>query len=134
MASILYSLVGEKDKNIMSNCGQVLNKNIVQIKTGNPSCHFKFPISEWPKWSICQNDGTLEYNGKLYCAKHYGLLTGDADRKFLFKLCNDILDLADNGNYSNGIVYQGMDEGDVFASQMLKEYRDALSTIILESS
>jgi hypothetical protein len=103
---------------------------MIQLKTSNPSCQFKFPIPAWPRWSVCQQDGELEFNGKLYCAKHYGLLTGDEDRAFLFNLCFDLLDLAEHGDYCNGNTHQGLDEGDVLAHNMINEYRDSLTTII----
>jgi hypothetical protein len=99
----------------------------MNIQTGKPSCKFKFHVSRWPGWSICQNDGTLEFNGKLYCPEHYGLLTGDNRAAFLLQLCGDILSLAEQGDYRNGVTFQGMDEGDILANRMLKEYKDALT-------
>ena len=44
----------------------------------------------------------------------------------LLLLCQDILDLAKHGDYSNGNVANGLDEGQVLARRMLDDYQAAL--------
>lgn len=42
--------------------------------------------------------------------------------KSLLELCRNLIEFARHGDYSNGNVAQGVDEGDVLASQMLEDY------------
>lgn len=47
----------------------------------------------------------------------------------LYKLCCNLLETAERGDYSNGITYQNMDEGVVRTQELLDIYRKELGTL-----